>query len=91
VSGRTARAAVGFVEADDAFLVAAGDPDADWARNLEVDARCTVTMSGTSFAAIAERLDGAARNAAISALILKYGTPAERLGRGPAFRLRRTA
>jgi len=34
-------------------------------------------------------LDGAARNAAIGALILKYGTPAERLGRGPAFRLRR--
>jgi len=37
---------------------------------------------------VAEPLDGAERNVAITALILKYGTPAERLGRGPAFRLR---
>ena len=71
------------------MLVAAGDPDADWARNLEADGRCRVTVSGTSFDAVADPLDDAARNAAIGALILKYGTPAERLGRGPAFRLRR--
>jgi hypothetical protein len=44
-------------------------------------------VSGASFEAVAEPLDGAARNAAIASLILKYGTPAERLGRGPAFRL----
>jgi hypothetical protein len=69
--------------------VAAGDPDADWARNLEADERCTISVSGRSFEAVAEPLDGAARNAAIGALILKYGTPAERLGRGPVFRLRR--
>lgn len=36
----------------------------------------------------AERLRGDAANRAVVALILKYGTPAERLGRGPAFRLR---
>jgi hypothetical protein len=32
-------------------------------------------------------LAGADRNDAITALILRYGTPAERLGLGPAFRL----
>jgi F420H(2)-dependent quinone reductase len=83
---------VGFVEAlDDGYLVAAGDPGADWARNLEADPRCTVTISEATMEAIAEPLDGAERNAAITALILKYGTPAERLGRGPAFRLRPVA
>ena len=35
--------------------------------------------------------DAAKAAAAVTAMILKYGTPAERLGRGPAFRLRRTA
>jgi hypothetical protein len=80
---------VGFVEAPDGdYLVAAGDPDADWARNLEAEPRCTVTVSGGTVGAVAEPLDGVERNAAITALILKYGTPAERLGRGPAFRLR---
>jgi hypothetical protein len=37
---------------------------------------------------VGEPLAGAEANAGIVALILKYGTPAERLGRGPAFRLR---
>jgi hypothetical protein len=81
---------VGFVEEPDgAYLVAAGDPDADWALNLAAQAHCSVTISGATHRALAEPLDGAERNAAITALILKYGTPAERLGRGPAFRLRR--
>jgi hypothetical protein len=80
---------VGFVEAPDGgYFVAAGDPDADWARNLEADPRCTVTVSGATVDAIAEPLDAAEHNAAITALILKYGTPSERLGLGPAFRLR---
>jgi hypothetical protein len=80
---------VGFVESPDGgYLVAAGDPDADWARNLEADPRCTITVSGATVDAVAEPLDGAERNAAITALILKYGTPSEGLGRGPAFRLR---
>jgi hypothetical protein len=35
-----------------------------------------------------EELDGADRARAITELILKYGTPAESLGAGPAFRLR---
>jgi hypothetical protein len=37
---------------------------------------------------VAEPLEGAAFNHAIRELILKYGTTSERLGRGPAFRLR---
>jgi len=41
-----------------------------------------------AFAAIAESLDPADHAKAIRGLILRYGTPAERLGRGPSFRLR---
>ena len=83
---------MGFVDDHDgSYLVAAGDPDADWARNLEANPHCTVVVAGASFDAVAEPLDDAARNAAISSLILKYGTPAERLGLGPVFRLRRVA
>jgi hypothetical protein len=47
-----------------------------------------VTVESRSFDAIAEPLDGAAFAAAIRDLILRYGTPAERLGSGPAFRIR---
>ncbi len=82
-------AAVGFIEEPDgSLLVAAGDPDADWARNLEADPRCRVTIGERTWDALAEPLepDDAAR--AVTQLILRYGTPAERLGRGPAFRLR---
>ena len=89
VSGRAARAAVGFVEEPDgSLLVAAGDPDADWALNLEADPHCVVTIGERSVRAVAEPVEGAARNAAIAALILRYGTPSEGLGRGPVFRLR---
>ena len=43
--GPTARGAVGFVEEPDgSLLVAAGDPDADWARNLEDAPDCVVTI-----------------------------------------------
>lgn len=88
-SGRVVRAVVGFVEApDDAILVAAGDPGADWARNLEADARCLVTIGERTFEAVAEPAEGAIAAGAIRDLILRYGTPAERLGRGPVFRLR---
>jgi deazaflavin-dependent oxidoreductase (nitroreductase family) len=90
ISGHPARAAVGYVdEPDGSLLVAAGDPDADWARNLEADPRCTVTIGERSWACAAELLEGPIRSAAIVELIVRYGTPAERLGNGPAFRLRR--
>jgi hypothetical protein len=68
--------------------VAAGDPEADWARNLEAEPRCTVTVGDRTWSAVAEPLGGADAARAVSGLILRYGTPAERLGRGPAFRLR---
>lgn len=89
VSGLPARAAVGFLqEADGSLVVAAGDPDADWALNLGAEPRCTVTIGERSMGVLAEPLEGAERNAAIAGLILRYGTPSEGLGRGPVFRLR---
>lgn len=88
VTGRTARATVGFAERPGGLLVvAAGSPDADWALNLLGDPECRVTRGDASWAAIARRLDGAEHAAAVRDLILRYGTPAEGLGSGPAFEL----
>ena len=88
ITGLPARAAVGFIEEPGgSLLVAAGDSEADWVRNLEAEPGCIVTIGERSFRATAETVDGAARNAAIVALILRYGTPSEGLGRGPVFRL----
>jgi hypothetical protein len=82
--------ALGYVEdPDGTILVAAGTPDADWVRNLEADPRCGVVLGEEAWPpAVAELLEGADAQRAVRELILKYGTPAERLGRGPAFRLR---
>lgn len=89
VSGREVAVAVGFVEeADGSLLVAAGDPDADWARNLEAEPRCRARLGERAWDAVAELLDREEAARAVTALILRYGTPAEGLGRGPAFRLR---
>ena len=68
--------------------MAAGSPEADWARNLEADPRLRATLGDRTFEAIAEPLEPPAAAAAVTSLILKYGTPAEGLGRGPAFRIR---
>ena len=73
------------------MLIAATEPTTNWALNLETDGRCTVTVEGVSFDAQADAVEGAARHAAVASLILKYGTPAEGLGRGPVFRLRRVS
>lgn len=92
VTANSIRTAVGFVEeADGSLLVAAGDAGAGWARNLEAEPRCRATVGDRSADYVAEELVGSERNAAIAALILRYGTPAERLGAGPAFRLRSVA
>jgi deazaflavin-dependent oxidoreductase (nitroreductase family) len=92
VSGATARAAVGFVEEHDgSLLVAAGSPDVAWALNLFADPRCEVTIGDRRTTAEAREVDGADRARAIRELILKYGTPSERLGLGPVFRLVLTA
>jgi hypothetical protein len=74
-------------EPDGSVLVAAGDR-AQWALNLVEDAAVAVEVGGRRFEAIAERLDAADHARAIRGLILRYGTPAERLGRGLSFRLR---
>jgi deazaflavin-dependent oxidoreductase (nitroreductase family) len=89
VTGRPISVAVGYLESPDgSLLVAAGDPDADWARNLEAEARARVTIGERAFDVDVEPLAGPDASAAVVGLILKYGTTAERLGRGPVFRLR---
>jgi F420H(2)-dependent quinone reductase len=83
--------AVGYVdEPDGSILVAAGDR-ADWALNLDADPNVDVEVGDRQFTAVAERLSPADHAVAIRGLILRYGTPAERLGRGPSFRLRPVA
>jgi deazaflavin-dependent oxidoreductase (nitroreductase family) len=89
VSGRTVVATVGFVEEPDGcLLVAAGDPGAHWAANLRAYPGCHGSIGEARRAYVAEELDGPDRARAVTELILKYGTPSERLGAGPAFRLR---
>jgi len=88
LSGRPARAPVGFVDGPDGSIVVAAGLGAHWAANLLADPACTVTIGERTFQGVAEPLDGAGFAAAIRDLILRYGTPAERLGSGPAFRIR---
>jgi hypothetical protein len=79
---------VGYVdEPDGSLLVAAGDR-AQWALNLFAHPEVDVEVGERRFAAVAESLETADHGRAIRGLILRYGTPAERLGRGPSFRLR---
>ena len=88
VTGNAVRAAVGFVEeSDSSLIVAAGAEEADWALNLRAHPRVTVTIGDQTTDYQATELATDEGNRAVTALILKYGTPAERLGRGPAFRL----
>jgi len=84
---------IGFVDdavVPGAILVAAGSLDAAWSRNLLADPACRVDLADRSFAATAEPLEPAEHARAIRELILRYGTPAESLGRGSSFRLRPT-
>jgi deazaflavin-dependent oxidoreductase (nitroreductase family) len=87
-SGRIRTVTIGFVdEADGSLLVAAGSETTSWAVNLRATPTCAVERDGRRRRYSAEPLEGTARTSAITGLILKYGTPAERLGAGPAFRL----
>ena len=89
VTGRTIRTAVGFVaEPEGSLLVAAGSAQASWAANLFAHPACHGTIGPVRRAYRAEEIEGPDRSRAIAELILKYGTPAESLGAGPAFRLR---
>ncbi len=91
VTGSAIRTAVGFVdEPDGSLLVAASSSRAAWALNLFADPACHGTIGEARRAYRAEELEGPERARVITALILKYGTPAESLGAGPAFRLRPT-
>jgi deazaflavin-dependent oxidoreductase (nitroreductase family) len=83
------RVSVGFVETPaGGLLVAASSEQTQWARNLLAHGRCDVEWAGVRRPYRATLLEPEARNAAVRSLILKYGTPAERLGAGPAFELR---
>lgn len=87
-SGHPRHAVVGFVEvADGALLVATASDASHWAQNLQSEPRCRVEREGRVARYRARRLDPAEHRSAVRALILKYGTPAERLGGGPSFRL----
>ena len=92
-SGEARAVNVGFVDDEDgAILVAAGAPDTSWALNLLADPDCTVTIGERSWAGRAEPLDDddPRRGRAVRELILRYGTPSERLGSGLVFVVRPT-
>jgi deazaflavin-dependent oxidoreductase (nitroreductase family) len=87
-TGSPRTVAVGYIDdLDGSVLVAAGD-DATWASNLLADPSVVVEVGDRRFDAVAEPLAGADHARVIRELILRYGTPAERMGRGPSFRLR---
>ncbi len=88
-SGRRVEVALGYVEEPDGAVLVAAGGDAAWARNLDADPRCRMRLGEDAWVdAVADPLEAADQARAVRELILKYGTPAERLGRGPAFRLR---
>jgi deazaflavin-dependent oxidoreductase (nitroreductase family) len=88
-SGRPWAATIGYVdEPDGSLLVAARSETSAWARNLDADPACRIVLGDRSWDAIAEPLDREDHIRAIRALIVRYGTPSEDLGRGPSFRLR---
>ena len=87
-SGLQRTVSIGFLaETDGSLLVAAASDTTGWATNLRPEPGCSVELDGHRQRWHAELLVEPERSAAITALILKYGTPAERLGGGPAYRL----
>lgn len=87
-TGRSLQTAIGYVaEPGGSLLVAASTEHTQWARNLEVAGWCRVTIGSERATYDALRLPDDERGRVVVALILRYGTPAERLGAGPAFRL----
>jgi deazaflavin-dependent oxidoreductase (nitroreductase family) len=81
---------VGFVDWPDGTLAIAARGATAWSANLVADPAATVTIGSRTFTATADLLEPGdpLRAAAIRDLILRYGTPSERLGTGPVFRLR---
>ena len=87
VTGLPRVVTIGFVEERDGAILLAARAGAHWADNLLADPRCVVTVGERSWQAVAEELEGPAFARAIREHILRYGTPAETLGDGPAFRV----
>jgi deazaflavin-dependent oxidoreductase (nitroreductase family) len=82
---------IGFIEEHDGAILLAARAGAHWADNLLADPRCLITVGERSWPAVAEELEGSEFDRTIQEHILRYGTPAEMLGHGPAFRLRPVA
>ena len=82
------RVVVGFVERPDGSLAVAAGAGAAWAERLRASGRARLTVAERSVEVVAEEVAAAEHAAVIRELILRYGTPAERLGSGPAFALR---
>jgi deazaflavin-dependent oxidoreductase (nitroreductase family) len=89
-TGRLRSVTVGFVDWPDGTLAIAARGVTAWSANLVADPAATVTIGSRTFTATADLLEPGdpLRAAAIRDLILRYGTPSERLGTGPVFRLR---
>ena len=87
-SGLPRPVAVGYVDEPDGSVLVAAGGRAQWAVNLFAEPVVEVEVGERRFTAVAEPLEGADHARAIRGLILRYGTPAERLGLGPSFRLR---
>lgn len=86
ITGRELVVAVGFVQRpDQTIAIAAGSPDTDWALNLLANPECEVVDGAPPGRYRARPLGPGEAAAAVRDLILRYGTPAERLGAGPAF------
>ena len=87
-SGQRRIVTIGFVSGDGGSLfVAASSAATGWAANLRAHPSCIVGLDGQRRSFAATELGPAERAVVVQQLILKYGTPAERLGAGPAFRL----
>ena len=89
-SGLVRAVTIGYVddEAEPGSLLVAAGVETAWAGNLVADPACHVRTGDRAFNAVAYPLDRTDHVRAIRGLILRYGTPAEGLGRGPSFRLR---
>ena len=87
-SGRTRVVTVGFVvDGAGSLFVAASSATTAWAMNLQAEPACIAELDGTRRSYAASELEATEGAVVVRELILKYGTPAERLGAGPAFRL----
>lgn len=87
-SGRPRRVTLGFLaEESGAILVAASEDTSGWALNLMAEPSCYVERDGSRVPSRATMLSPDEGHSVIARLILKYGTPSEKLGRGPAFRV----